>query len=100
MKYKVFDKITQQDITDQYDWVIIPDGELNYLVYGDLVGNPNAIYIIAEGVDESNESPKAVNTIRPRCYKCVYEMLCTKDKDDNRKCPNYKREAMDGGYYE
>ena len=99
MKYRVFDKTTKKDITDQYDWVITPDGELNYLVYGDLIGNPNAMYITAEGIDELNKSLKAVDAIRPRCRKCVYEMRCTKDKDDERKCPNYKRDAADGGYY-
>ena len=35
----------------------------------------------------------------PRCRKCVYEMQCSKDKDDEHKCPNYKRDAADGGYY-
>ena len=99
MKYRVFDKTTKKDITDQYSWVITPNGELNYLVYGDLIGNPNAMYITAEGIDELNKSLKAVEAIRPRCRKCVYEMRCTKDKDNEHKCPNYKRDAADGGYY-
>lgn len=41
----------------------------------------------------------AVDTIRPRCHKCVYEMGCTNNQDNEHKCPNYKRDATDGGYY-
>lgn len=36
---------------------------------------------------------------KPRCSKCVYELYCSKDKDNERKCPDYKRDAPDGGYY-
>lgn len=35
----------------------------------------------------------------PRCHKCVYETQCSKDKDNEHKCPKYKRDAPDGGYY-
>ena len=49
--------------------------------------------------DELNKSLKAVEAVRPRCRKCVYEMRCTKDKDNEHKCPDYKRDAADGGYY-
>ena len=34
-----------------------------------------------------------------RCRKCVYEMTCFKDRDFEGTCPNYKRDAPDGGYY-
>lgn len=40
---------------------------------------------------------KGVN--RSRCGKCVYELYCSKDKDKERKCPDYKRDAPDGGCY-
>ena len=36
---------------------------------------------------------------RSRCGKCVYELYCSKNKDNERKCPDYKRDAPDGGYY-
>lgn len=36
---------------------------------------------------------------RSRCRKCVYECYCSKDKDYEGKCPDYKRDAPDGGYY-
>lgn len=34
-----------------------------------------------------------------RCHKCIYEMHCSKDKDNDRQCPNYKKDSLDGGYY-
>ena len=34
-----------------------------------------------------------------RCNKCVHELRCSKDKDNERSCPDYKRDAPDGGYY-
>lgn len=42
---------------------------------------------------------KTTHKLKPRCNKCVYELYCSKDKDNERKCPNYKRDAPDGGYY-
>ena len=38
-------------------------------------------------------------TDKSRCRKCVYEMTCFKDRDFEGTCPNYKRDAPDGGYY-
>lgn len=35
----------------------------------------------------------------PRCNKCVFENYCTCDKDNSRTCPDYKRDAPDGGFY-
>ena len=34
-----------------------------------------------------------------RCNKCVHELRCSKDKDNEISCPDYKRDAPDGGYY-
>ena len=45
MKYRVFDEITKEDITDKYCWVIRPNGELAYNEYGDLIGYSNATYL-------------------------------------------------------
>ena len=42
LEYKVINSKTGEDITADYDWVISPNGELNYLCYGDLTGYPNA----------------------------------------------------------
>ena len=36
---------------------------------------------------------------KSRCHKCVYEMTCLRNKDIEGKCPDYKRDAPDGGYY-
>ena len=38
LEYKVIDTKTGEDITADRDWVISPNGELNYLCYGDLIG--------------------------------------------------------------
>lgn len=35
----------------------------------------------------------------PRCRKCVYEVTCSRDKDSDGNCPDYKRDAPDGGFY-
>ena len=42
LEYKVINAKTGEDITADYDWVISPNGELNYLYYGDLIGCPSA----------------------------------------------------------
>ena len=42
MTYRVIDKIAGEDITDKYDWALSPDGELNYLLYCDLIGDKTA----------------------------------------------------------
>ena len=42
---------------------------------------------------------KATHEHKPRCHKCIYETTCSKDKDSNNTCPDYKRDAPDGGYY-
>lgn len=36
---------------------------------------------------------------KSRCRKCVYETRCSRDKDHFGTCPDYKRDAPDGGYY-
>ena len=50
----------------------------------------------------SEEYETLVNAMfgsKSRCRKCVYETQCSKDKDHFGTCPNYKRDAPDGGYY-
>ena len=42
---------------------------------------------------------ETVNQDKSRCNKCVYEMTCYRNKDKNGTCPDYKRDAPDGGYY-
>ena len=37
---------------------------------------------------------------KSRCHKCVYELNCLiGDRDSKGRCPHYKRDAPDGGYY-
>lgn len=58
MKYKVIDSYTGEDITDKYDWVITPNGELKYNDYGDLIGYIGADYIIEGIYLAENEIPE------------------------------------------
>ena len=55
-KYRVINSVTNEDITDDYDWVVSPNGELNYLDYGDLIGYPNAKLVVIS-VDLANDIP-------------------------------------------
>ena len=51
---------------------------------------------------ERKETPvkkDAPPTDKTRCRKCVYEMTCFRDRDFKGTCPDYKRDAPDGGYY-
>lgn len=57
MKYKVYDKVTRQDITDKYKWILTPDGKLYYLEY-DLIGYPNAI-VLSEAAAKELEAERA-----------------------------------------
>jgi hypothetical protein len=38
MKFKVIDTRNGKDITNDYFWVIRPNGELGYIDYGDFTG--------------------------------------------------------------
>ena len=51
MKYRVYDKVTRQDITDKYYWVLTPDGKLYYMEY-DLIGYPNAMVLSERAANE------------------------------------------------
>ena len=42
---------------------------------------------------------KATHEPKPRCHKCIYELQCSRDRDNEKSCPDYKRDAPDGGYY-
>ena len=55
-KYRVINSVTNEDITDDYDWVVSPNGELNYLDYGDLIGYQNAKLVVIS-VDLANDIP-------------------------------------------
>lgn len=36
LRYRVYDNRTLEDITDEYQWVITPDGKLCYVEYDDV----------------------------------------------------------------
>jgi hypothetical protein len=56
LKYRVINTKTWEDITDYYDWVLRPDGELNYMEYSDFIGYPEAKLVIVS-VDLANDIP-------------------------------------------
>jgi hypothetical protein len=56
LKYRVLNTKTGEDITDDFDWVVSPNGDLSYLEYCDLIGMPDAKMIILS-VDLANDIP-------------------------------------------
>lgn len=54
--YRVINSKTGEDITDDFDWVIRPDGSLHYLDYCDLVGNTDAKAVLVS-IDLANDIP-------------------------------------------
>ena len=52
MKYRVFNKVTKEDITNKDTWVVTPDGQLAFNEWGDLLTDPEAIYILEEDIEE------------------------------------------------
>lgn len=53
----------------------------------------------------NNKIMELANTIiklqqnKSRCRKCFHEGYCNCDRDYEGKCPDYKRDTSDGGYY-
>jgi hypothetical protein len=56
LKYRVINTKTGTDMTDDFDWVLSPNGDLNYLDYTDLIGHPDAKLVII-AVDFANDIP-------------------------------------------
>lgn len=46
IKYRVINGKTGKDMTNDFDWVVSPDGSLNYLEYSDLIGHPDAELVL------------------------------------------------------
>ena len=42
---------------------------------------------------------KVKESMYPRCYKCMRQLECTQTKDFEHKCPDYVKDAPDGGFY-
>ena len=62
--------------------------------------NPEEIAILRAIIRMNNW--KEVNSVPidlSRCNRCIHEVVCPKDKDKERKCPYYKKDPPDGGYY-
>lgn len=60
------------------------------------------VKIVIDGIEITcADAQKVIDSlykIKSRCHKCVYENTCSKNDIDG-KCPNYKRDPPDGGYY-
>ena len=54
---------------------------------------------VQEELKTSHSTESTGGDYKPRCDKCVYELHCSHDRDEEGKCPRYKRDAPDGGYY-
>ena len=63
MKYRVINKRTKEDITDRYDWVISPNGQLSYNDGGDLIGYPDAMYLPEAAMDEFYKNIKTLKSL-------------------------------------
>lgn len=63
MKYRVINKRTKEDITDRYDWVVSPNGQLSYNDGGDLIGDPDAMYLPEAAMDEFYKSIKTLKSL-------------------------------------
>ena len=46
-----------------------------------------------------NLSSKLVRLDKSRCRKCIHETVCSRTRDIDGECPDYKQDAPDGGYY-
>jgi hypothetical protein len=44
LRFRIYDKKTLEDITDEYKWIITSEGKLYYLEYSDLIYYPGAYY--------------------------------------------------------
>lgn len=60
--YRVIDKRTGEDITDNYCWVLQPNGKLSYNEYGDLIGMTYAEAVISVSDDSSPSFVKIQRT--------------------------------------
>lgn len=53
---------------------------------------------IEEAIDALQRIKNRKAHFYPRCFKCVYEGVCT-GSDKDGMCSQYKRDPPDGGYY-
>lgn len=56
LKYRVINSKTGEDMTVDFDWVLLPNGELNYMEYSDFIEHPDAKLVIIS-VDLVNDIP-------------------------------------------
>lgn len=89
---------------DNYAYAVIPDDEKQVIP---VVSKKQIEQFkdemkpyIQHSPEEAGRAMKELSKkLNSRCCKCVYEMRCSRDKNYEGKCPDYKRDAPDGGYY-
>lgn len=62
-------------------------------------GTDSGIPQLYNAMDQIDKMEPVGFVNKSRCHKCIHELGCTRDKDLDGKCPNYKKDAPDGGYY-
>ena len=62
-------------------------------------GNWEISYSTTTGTGYTIPQSSECNTAFPHCHKCIYEMRCSRDRDEEGKCTRYKKDPPDGGYY-
>ena len=70
IKYRVFDKQTKKDITDEYPWVITPEGKLYFQDYDSLTGYPDAevYYMLGEKIIDIWDAEKVFTTMKEKSW--------------------------------
>lgn len=58
-----------------------------------------ALLEATDGVIDTIETVERLKKIYPRCDKCVRWRYCSRNKDNENNCPDYKRDPPDGGGY-
>lgn len=86
MKYRVFDTEVFDDITDEYPWVITPDGKLyscnydNLRSYPCLYSSPKAVFYPAEKLKDEKMK---------MCPLCGDAWMCTGEYNASTDCTTY-----------
>jgi hypothetical protein len=62
-------------------------------------GNKSSPVWIQGSAEEAGSALKELYDNLSRCNKCVNEYRCSKTMDKEGKCPIYKRDPKDGGFY-
>lgn len=97
MQIVLIDIANEQDIVVFLDWLAKRKRTYQFHIHAT---NAEEILMLRSIIQENDW--KEIDTIpvdMSRCNRCIHEVVCPKDKDKERKCPHYKKDPPDGGYY-